>query len=208
MIGNLTQQLQLLANKTAAGMTASAKIMEGVDEAVAGWVSAVKLTSGEYDLSYVGALDWGGASAQITFPVESDFVGPTTTVEFNNEMYEVGAESFICYGQAESKKRHEARLVYQYLQENNLTKEIPSKTLNVSNPCLPDLSNVTTTTIADVYESPCTELNDKELMEKIRASNVNVSFTNNYNYTLCSKLVETQFDPETCNSTWHALKGL
>ena len=208
MIGNLTQQLQLLANKTAAGMKASAKIMEGVDEAVAGWASAVKLTSGEYDLSYVGALDWGGASAQITFPVQSDFVGPTTTVEFNNVMYEVGAESFICYGQAESKKRHEARLVYQYLQENNLTKEIPSKTLNVSNPCLPDLSNVTTTTIADVYESPCTELKDKELMEKIRASNVNVSFTYNYNYTLCSKLVETQFDSETCNSTWHALKGL
>merc|ERR1712198_446163 len=47
MIGNLTQQLQLLANKTAPGMTAIAAIMEGEDEALAGWVTAVKLTDGE-----------------------------------------------------------------------------------------------------------------------------------------------------------------
>jgi len=206
MIGNLTQQLQLLANKTAPGMTASAAIMEGEDEALAGWVTAVKLTDGEPGKT-VAALDWGGASAQITFPVDSDFDGPKTTVVFNNVSYDVSAESFICYGQAESRKRHEARLVYQYLQKNNLTQEIPPKTLIVSNPCLPDLSNMTTTTISNVFESPCTELMDRELMKRIRSSDANVTFTYDFDYNLCSELVYTQFDSETCESTWHALKG-
>jgi len=206
MIGNLTQQLQLLANQTAAGMTANAAIMEGKDEAVAGWVTAVKLTDGEPGKT-VAALDWGGASAQITFPVSSDYTGPKRTVVFSNASYDINADSYICYGQAESRKRHEARLVYQFLLKNNLTKEIPSKTLIVTNPCLPKRSNMTTSTIAEIFESPCTELQDREILERIRASDANVSFIDDFDYNHCSEMVFTQFDSETCESTWHHLTG-
>ena len=39
------------------------RILSGLEEALSGWVTAIQLSGG-----VVGALDWGGASAQITIP--------------------------------------------------------------------------------------------------------------------------------------------
>ena len=63
----------------------------------------------------IGALDWGGASSQITFSVDTTTpTGPNIEdVTFFNRTTRIFTTSNICYGQAEALNRYFIRLIYE-----------------------------------------------------------------------------------------------
>ena len=192
ILGNLTLQLGLVGD-----MEAEANILSGVEEAVAGWVSSVRLSGKE-----VGALDWGGASAQLTVP---DSEGELQ-VTVSGRQLRVKAASHLCYGQAESLKRHRAGLVLASYNRGEMDLTSPH-THTVTDPCLPSGSSLSNISLSHIFSSPCTRLADSQLLLAITASPGLVSFTSEQDYQHCSDLVMDQFRPELCNATWQRLPG-
>ena len=111
ILGNLSYQLGMLGQ-----LQASADILTGVEEGVAGWVTSHQLSG-----QLVGALDWGGASSQVTVP---DPAGGEE-VSIGGEQFNLSSSSHLCYGQAESLKRHRAGLVLSSHQEGQLNLSSP-----------------------------------------------------------------------------------
>ena len=192
ILGNLSQQLGLVGD-----MRASANILTGVEEAVAGWVTSVGL-SGEV----VGALDWGGASSQLTVPdSEGDH-----RVTLGGREIKLKATSHLCYGQAESLKRHRAGLVAASVSKGDL--DLDSQlTYNLTDPCLPAGSSLSGLTLPSLFSSPCTRLADTRLLASITASPALVTFTSAPDYQQCSELVQSQLVPQLCDRTWQTLPG-
>ena len=63
-----------------------------------------------------GALDWGGASSQITFEVSEGQQGPPENMhelELYGKKYKIFTSSHLCYGQAEAVRRYFVELVYE-----------------------------------------------------------------------------------------------
>merc|ERR1719312_766200 len=165
-------------------------ILSGLEEALSGWVTAIQLSGG-----VVGALDWGGASAQITSPARASQDPDIHGVQVAGENYTVHSQSNLCYGQAEARNRHRAALVYNMIKQNpgaisNWTTKIP-----VRDPCLPNPSYPSELPLADIFSSPCTQVRDKGMKTYFENSNLTVGF---YGGTVlrgnqeCSDLVRQQ----------------
>uniref|UniRef100_A0A4X2KDN4 Ectonucleoside triphosphate diphosphohydrolase 8 n=1 Tax=Vombatus ursinus TaxID=29139 RepID=A0A4X2KDN4_VOMUR len=133
-----------------------AQILTGNDEGSFGWITInyvletlVKYTfSGEWIqppmAEMVGALDLGGASAQISFLPPGPIVDLSTkdTFRLYGHDYNVYSHSYLCYGQNQLQKRLLALLV----QTN------PSEV--VRNPCYHS-GYEDTLSLADLYNTPC-----------------------------------------------------
>ena len=90
-------------------------MLDGVDEGVYGWVTVNANVNAFVDdeastdaADQVGVLDWGGASAQVSFPPASD-LGPMDDVR-NIKVYKrenpVYSITHLCYGQHEALNRY------------------------------------------------------------------------------------------------------
>ena len=201
ILGNLTEQLEQL-QLGAAG----ARILSGREEAVRGWVTALQLTGGA-----VGALDWGGASAQLTVPVSS--AEHARHEETDQEItvagvtYSLHSQSNLCYGQAEALNRHRAALLLDHYRQHgssfgNLT------SVAVPDPCLPAGAVLAAAPLAQLFSSPCTQLRDSALMRSILAAgNLAVTFVPTASYDTCSSRIGAQFVPSVCGDTWEPQPG-
>jgi len=203
ILGNITAAL----SSAAPGMKTSARILLGQEEAEDGWVTANYLNGslgldGDDIILPKGALDWGGASSQITalaptsgFPLaialeEREF----KTVEVDGIAYDVVSTSHLCYGQAEAVNRHRADLVYQLYLDAGHTLPSPIK---VSDPCLPREASLNIT-LASLFSSPCTHYRDSGFMELIGkdlASNITLVPGDP---SLCQAAASKAFDFDHC----------
>ena len=193
ILGNLSLQLGLLGE-----LEASAAILSGVEEGVAGWVTSLQLSGQQ-----AGALDWGGASSQLTVP---DAAG-AEKVSVGGEKFSVRSSSHLCYGQAESLNRHRARLVLSSLAQDQLNLSSSALSQNITDPCLPAGATTDPAKLPLLFSSPCTWLADPEQARAISASPAMVRFTSEPDYEQCSNLIQQQFRPHLCSTTWQELPG-
>jgi len=202
ILGNITAALSSVAS----GMKTTARILPGLEEARDGWVTANYLAgslgSDNNQMQPKGALDWGGASAQVTALAPSNnWMSKGAPEEqaiealvLDGTRYDLVLSSHLCYGQAEAVKRHRAELVYQlYLDAGH---SLPSP-LQVSDPCLPKEANLTLS-LASLFSSPCTRYKDSTFVEHIsRKLATNVTLVPG-DLNLCQVTVAKAFDPLHC----------
>jgi len=198
ILDNLTKELEVVSM----GMRSGAKILSGEEEGMDGWVTANYLegglVGGEEDM--MGALDWGGASSQITRMVD-DGARVDRRITLYGQEYNLLARSHLCYGQAEALKRHKAGLVYKsYKEHGNLT-------LTVPDPCLPEGALIESVPLTQLYSSPCTHMVDTEFMDKIKQSQEPVTFIPDQNQTICSSNILDLFTPNTCQAMFTPQPG-
>jgi len=226
ILGNITAALSSVAS----GMKTSARILPGLEEAQDGWVTANYLAGsfevgnkvgtevgnmvgnmvgndvgnevGNKETQPRGALDWGGASAQVTALAPStNWTSKDALEEEANKAlviegitYDLFLSSHLCYGQAEAVKRHRAELVYQlYLDAGH---SLPTP-LQVSDPCLPKEANLSIS-LASLFSSPCTQYKDSSFVKHLgRKLATNVTLVPG-DLSLCQASVAKAFDPLHC----------
>ncbi|KAM4634123.1 ectonucleoside triphosphate diphosphohydrolase 2 [Polymixia lowei] len=134
-----------------------AAILTGKEEGAYGWVTVNYLLENFIKYSFVGhwfspgratvgALDFGGASTQITFvtPDEVEDEKNRMKLRLYGQEYSLYTHSFLCYGRDQALKRLLAHLIK--------SSGYPG---TVSHPCLPLGHNVTMK-LESVFESSCT----------------------------------------------------
>ena len=189
ILDNVTRELEEMSM----GMMSDARILTGEEEGVDGWVTVNYLNGGLVDGegNMMGALDWGGASSQISRMVDDGNKGDRRITLYGQD-YELLTRSHLCYGQAEALNRHKAGLVYRlYKEHGNLTMKVPD-------PCLPQGALGETIPLTKLYSSPCTHMVDTEFMNKINQSQDNVTFIPDQNRTTCLSTITDLFTPSTC----------
>ncbi|KAJ8339468.1 hypothetical protein SKAU_G00362540 [Synaphobranchus kaupii] len=134
-----------------------AAILSGQEEGAYGWVTVNYLLENFIKYGFlgrwmspgretVGALDFGGASTQITF-LTRDTVEEeknSMTLRLYGQNYTLYTHSFFCYGQDQMLRRLLARL----LQSQGYAS-------TVSHPCFPAGHSISTE-MGKVFDSPCT----------------------------------------------------
>jgi len=200
ILGNLTTALTNLANKRAV----SVKIISGENEGLAGWVTANYLTGVIHPDSHqlqqhfpraegstFGALDWGGASSQVT--MEVDISQANFDVTLYGHKYHLFTQSHLCYGQKMAIYRHRAQLVYeQYLLEKSIKRVIDE-------PCAPIGSEIVQS-IKDLFNKACTQFIDKQFMNKTKVSKGSIRFVGTGEISKCKDFAETSFDYSLCSN--------
>jgi len=197
IMGNLTMALTKLANNQ---REVYVKIISGMSEGLAGWVTANYLGETlikdpkEFNdmavkgLTY-GALDWGGASAQITMEVPiSDANYDVTLYGANHHLFTV---SHLCYGQKMAIYRHRAQLVYEAYLETGLLKR------RIEEPCGPKES-IKEHTFKDLFGTACTKFTDAEFMGKVNKSKGRIQFIGTGNVTQCHACASIPFNYTLC----------
>jgi len=200
ILDNLSNELGVVSN----GLKHDVKVLTGEEEGLDGWVTANYLLGSLEKGEQVGALDWGGASSQITRTVDSTENNVNLTI--NGKIYNLMAMSNLCYGQSEAFKRNMASLFYDNFAnvENfeNLTDEVI-----LTDPCLPKDYKSSPIALENIFNSPCTSLQDKSFMEKIMGKRMNVIFKARQNHSSCSNNILELFDPSTCQAKFEAIDG-
>ncbi|NXJ79048.1 ENTP8 diphosphohydrolase, partial [Trogon melanurus] len=134
-----------------------ARILTGNEEGSFGWITVnyllETLIKGSFTGKWthppaedvVGALDLGGASAQITFlpGITTDDNSTRALLRLYGTNYSIYTHSYLCYGQKQALKMLTASL-----------HQVSPSSQQISHPCYPKgyWENVTT---ADLYDSPC-----------------------------------------------------
>ncbi|XP_007575708.1 ectonucleoside triphosphate diphosphohydrolase 2 [Poecilia formosa] len=135
-----------------------AVILDGQEEGAYGWVTVNYLLRNfiKYDFvgrwlssggATVGALDFGGASTQITFVTQEKVENEANRKELRlyGQDYSLYTHSFLCYGQNQLLKK----LLAQIVKSQGYAPE-------VSHPCYP--ANFTgPLDMKNIFDSPCTE---------------------------------------------------
>ncbi|KFW82735.1 Ectonucleoside triphosphate diphosphohydrolase 2, partial [Manacus vitellinus] len=181
-----------------------AKILSGEEEGVFGWVTANYLLEnfikrgwlGEWIQPHrktLGAMDFGGASTQITFETQDIIENPRNEVmlKLYGQVYKVYTHSFLCYGRDQFLKR----LFSKVLQAESYQATVP-------NPCWPMGYN-RSLSLSSIYDSPCTE---KERPNLVLNSTVTLFGTGNGN--LCALHVSKLFDFTTCSFSHCSFDGV
>ncbi|NWZ68901.1 ENTP8 diphosphohydrolase, partial [Acrocephalus arundinaceus] len=133
-----------------------ARILTGSEEGSFGWITVnylletlVKFSFAErwehpQDTEVLGALDLGGASAQITFQPGVPVQDRNTSVFFRlyGTNYSLYSHSYLCYGQTQALKMLLAAL------------HQASSSAQISHPCYPR-GYQENLTVAELYNSPC-----------------------------------------------------
>uniref|UniRef100_A0A8C6S3R8 Ectonucleoside triphosphate diphosphohydrolase 2b n=1 Tax=Neogobius melanostomus TaxID=47308 RepID=A0A8C6S3R8_9GOBI len=134
-----------------------AAILSGEDEGAFGWVTVNYLLENFIKYSFVGrwlspgrgtvgALDFGGASTQITFatkePVEKRKGG--VNLRLYGQHYSLYTHSFLCYGRDQVLKRILARLIQAQGTSGTIT-----------HPCYP-AGHSQKVSLNSIFSSPCT----------------------------------------------------
>lgn len=135
-----------------------AAILSGEEEGAYGWVTVNYLLENFIKYSFVGrwlspgratvgALDFGGASTQITFATEATVEDKKDSISLHlyGQQYNLYTHSFLCYGRDQVLKRILAHLIKSQGTSQPL-----------SHPCYPSgLSQ--TLSLSSIFNSPCTE---------------------------------------------------
>ena len=194
-----------------------AKIISGKKEAKLGWVTvnyllrhlqtekesfanSKNMKKDMENPSEIGALDWGGASSQITFPVDTTTpIGPLVEdVTFFNRTTRIFTTSHICYGQAEALNRYFVHLIYQEFLKTGKIQTI------LKSPCQPDSKSRINSISARGLLTRCTKLADKafeDLFDKMNRNTV-FKFEAKNDIQTCKELIDSQFDMSNCTVTY------
>ncbi|KFP83094.1 Ectonucleoside triphosphate diphosphohydrolase 2, partial [Acanthisitta chloris] len=181
-----------------------AKILSGEEEGVFGWVTANYLLEnfikrgwlGEWiqpQKKTLGAMDFGGASTQITFETRDIIENPRNEVmlKLYGQAYKVYTHSFLCYGRDQVLKR----LLSKLLQAENYQ-------ATVHHPCWPT-GYQKSLALSSVYNSPCTERERPSL-----ALNTTITLVGTGNGTLCTQYVSQLFNFTTCSFSHCSFDGV
>uniref|UniRef100_A0A8C3CKX3 Ectonucleoside triphosphate diphosphohydrolase 2 n=1 Tax=Cairina moschata TaxID=8855 RepID=A0A8C3CKX3_CAIMO len=182
-----------------------AKILSGEEEGVFGWVTANYLLEnfikrgwlGEWiqpKKKTLGAMDFGGASTQITFETRDTIEDPRNEVmlKLYGQPYKVYTHSFLCYGRDQVLKRLLSKLLQQ--AENYQA--------TVSNPCWPTGYHKSLS-LSSIYDSPCTEKERPSL-----PLNTFVAMAGTGNGSLCALHVSKLFNFTTCSFSRCSFDGI
>ena len=183
IIGNLSEALAKTPFDHSGAKTA--EIVSGTTEGILGWITSNYLSNvfGTNESRPApsgggfGALDWGGASSQITFEVGDDGqFGPAEDMHelsLYGKKYKIFTSSHLCYGQAEAVRRYFVELIYErFLQTGRVPRTI------IGAPCQPKgRRGVYTVRAKDLFGSPCTKYKDEAFMAAGEALNGNSTFT-------------------------------
>ena len=180
IIGNLSEALA----KTLFDHSAkTAEIVSGTTEGIFGWITSNYLSNvfGTNESRPVpsggfGALDWGGASSQITFEVGDGQFGPRENMHelsLYGKKYKIFTSSHLCYGQAEAVRRYFVELIYErFLHTGRVPRTI------IGAPCQPKgRRGVYTVRAKDLFGSPCTKYKDEVFMAAVEGMDRNSTFT-------------------------------
>ncbi|KAI1231991.1 Ectonucleoside triphosphate diphosphohydrolase 2, partial [Lamprotornis superbus] len=181
-----------------------AKILSGEEEGVFGWVTANYLLEnfikrgwlGEWiqpQKKTLGAMDFGGASTQITFETRDTIENPRNKVilKLYGQTYKVYTHSFLCYGRDQVLKRLLSKLL-----------QAESYQATVSHPCWPMGYNKSLL-LSSIYDSPCTEKERPSL-----ALNTTVTLVGTGNGNLCALHVSKLFDFTNCSFSHCSFDGV
>ncbi|XP_030647092.1 ectonucleoside triphosphate diphosphohydrolase 2 [Chanos chanos] len=173
-----------------------AAILSGADEGAYGWVTVNYLLENfiKYDFAgqwispskkTVGALDFGGASTQITFEtadkVEDE--GNKKTLRLYGRDYTLYTQSFLCYGRDQVLRQILANLAKN---QNYAT--------SISHPCYPADYNVSME-LGKIFDSPCTQ---KKRPSPYDAKGL-IQVQGTGNYQQCVGNVSAIFDLKKCS---------
>lgn len=187
-----------------------ADIIPGKEEGKFGWVTVNYLMGSLQRTSHqssekspqreLGALDWGGASSQITFPVdESTDAGPNIEdATFFNHTTKIFSMSNMCYGQSEALNRYFVHLIHQEFLKTGEIKSI------LKSPCQPHSKNRMYSLRANRLFGQCTKLKDNKFEEAVNKLNKSTlfRFVAENNINACLDIVDSQFDYNNCTSTY------
>uniref|UniRef100_A0A8C6JED4 Uncharacterized protein n=1 Tax=Melopsittacus undulatus TaxID=13146 RepID=A0A8C6JED4_MELUD len=177
------------------------KILSGEEEGVFGWVTAnyllenfIKVSRESWHLPQkktLGAMDFGGASTQITFETRDTIEDPRNEVmlKLYGQTYKVYTHSFLCYGRDQVLKRLLSKLL-----------QVLAST--VSHPCLPTGYHKNLS-LSSVYNSPCTEKERPSL-----ALDTTVTVVGTGNGSLCALHVNKLFDFTSCSFSRCSFDGI
>lgn len=182
-----------------------ATILSGQEEGAYGWVTVNYLLENfiKYGFvghwlspgrSTVGALDFGGASTQITFETSNVVEDKNNVIELRlyGHDYRLYTQSFLCYGRDQVLRRILAHLI---------TNQGPK--VNVFHPCYPEGYNVSLK-LDSVFDSPCTA--DKRPMPYNPQSSVKVQGTGHYEH--CKGNLSNIFDFDRCSYSKCSFDGV
>ncbi|XP_056146867.1 ectonucleoside triphosphate diphosphohydrolase 2-like [Lampris incognitus] len=172
-----------------------AAILTGQEEGAYGWVTVNYLLENfikygfvghwlSSDRPTVGALDFGGASTQITFATQDEVEDKRDMINLRlyGQTYSLYTHSFLCYGQDEVLKRLLAHLI-----------ESQGFSGSVSHPCLPADLGIAVK-LDKVFDSPCTADRKPSLNNSQEA--LIVQGTGHYEY--CLSNVSEIFSFDSC----------
>ncbi|MBN3272493.1 ENTP2 diphosphohydrolase, partial [Polyodon spathula] len=182
-----------------------AKILTGQEEGVFGWVTVNYLLEnfvkygwvGRWvnpSRSTVGAMDFGGASTQITFVTQEKV--ESSEDEMNLRLYGHGyrvyTHSFLCYGRDQVLKK----VLSKVFKAQGYGKA-------VSHPCWP-AGYSAQVMLASVYDSPCTA---HERPSGYRSED-SVKVTGTGDWQQCHSVVSQIFDFQTCAHSKCSFNGV
>ncbi|EEC11322.1 adenosine diphosphatase, putative [Ixodes scapularis] len=172
-----------------------AVILSGHDEGVFAWLSTNYLVevipqdSGHTEDTF-GALDLGGASTQVAFPVSSDASSEDITeLTLYGRKYRVFAVSYLCYGVNEIRRRFLAHIIAQ--QEYRDT---------IVSPCH-NSGYTFNLTAKDIFESYCTITPQTESWLQQHPDAV-FTFVGNGSANECHSAVADLMNPATCKKSY------
>jgi len=202
IIGNLSAELK----RVSGSLTSEIRILDGIEEGINGWVTVNYLKEFKSN-GDIGALDWGGASSQITrsSPNSSGIFGQNKKVTVGGISYQLFSKSNLCYGQFEALKRHKALLAYKLLKNNS--SDSHGLTVNVEDPCLPKDAKVEPVPVEKLLYSPCSTMKNEFLKSLLVNEIKTIRFVPNQNMSLCSQFIEHQFNLESCKSLFTEYPG-
>ncbi|NXT85220.1 ENTP2 diphosphohydrolase, partial [Zapornia atra] len=181
-----------------------AKILSGAEEGVFGWVTANYLLEnfikrgwlGEWirpQEKTLGAMDFGGASTQITFETRDTIEEPQNEVKLKlyGQEYKVYTHSFLCYGRDQVLKK----LLSKLLQAER-------HKANVFNPCWPK-GYQRNLSLSSVYDSPCTvEERPRDVPKK------DIPVAGSGDASRCAQLVSELFNVSSCRFSRCSFDGV
>lgn len=160
-----------------------ATILSGQEEGAYGWVTVNYLLENFIKYGFVGrwfstgrptvgALDFGGASTQITFATQDEIEDEKDMMKLKlyGQEYSLYTHSFLCYGQDQILKR----LMAHFIKSQGLT-------AIVTHPCYPAGHRVTVK-LDNIFSSPCTA--DYRPSPHDPQSSVTVRGSGNYEHCL------------------------
>ncbi|GAB0198302.1 ectonucleoside triphosphate diphosphohydrolase 2 [Grus japonensis] len=182
-----------------------AKILSGEEEGVFGWVTANYLLEnfikrgwlGEWiqpQKTTLGAMDFGGASTQITFETRDTIEDPSNEVmlKLYGQEYKVYTHSFLCYGRDQVLKRLLSKLLQQ----------AKSYQATIPHPCWPTGYHKNLL-LSSIYDSPCTEKERPSF-----ALNTTITMVGTGNASLCTLHVSKLFNFTTCSFSRCSFDGI
>uniref|UniRef100_A0AAY4CB98 Ectonucleoside triphosphate diphosphohydrolase 2b n=1 Tax=Denticeps clupeoides TaxID=299321 RepID=A0AAY4CB98_9TELE len=182
-----------------------AAILSGQEEGAYGWVTVNYLLENFIKYGFigrwlssgkqtVGALDFGGASTQITFvttePVEDAQDG--MTLRLYSQDYSLYTHSFLCYGRDQ--------MLYKLLAHLVKTQNYPAV---VSHPCYPADYKINLTQ-EYVFDSPCTA----SLRPTTYTSQAKFTVVGSGNYNFCLGNMSEIFSLKSCRFSKCSFNGV